>query len=138
MSSVPSPLLLRPTATLTFFLFLRLGRFVFLKPNYTNQISKALTDCRVRIQDKSWSGGTSDLASGAGGKYRYLQFNTDAENPAKYEAAALLRRAGSSASINDAPGFNVLTTDINAGRGGDYLYVAFKSREVFEIEKITT
>ena len=123
---------------LTSFLF-HLDRYVYLRAVETNQVSEALTDVRVRIEDNSWSGGTPDLATGAGGKYRYLQFNKDPKNDQKYQAAALLRRAGGPASVNDvSPSYNVLTSDINAGRGGDYLYVAFLSREVFQIEKITT
>lgn len=137
MSFVPSLLLLRPTVRLTVSLFLPLRRFVYLKPVFTNQVKEALTDVRVRIEDNAWSGGSTDLASGAGGKFRYLQFNKDGNNDQKYEAAALLRRAGIPATINDAPKFNVITTDINAGRGGDFLYVVFKSRKVFEIETVT-
>lgn len=139
LSPVPSLVLPRPTVRLTASLLLPLRRWVYLKPVFTNQVKRALTDVRVRIEDSAWSGdGTPDLAKGAGGKYRYLQFNRDVKNNKKYEAAALLRRAGGPASINDAPKFNVITSDINAGRGGDYLYVVFKSRQVFEIEKIKT
>ncbi|KAL8721626.1 MAG: hypothetical protein Q9225_001715, partial [Loekoesia sp. 1 TL-2023] len=96
------------------------GKYVYLKPVYTNQVSQALTDCRVRIESNPWSGGTDDLAKGAGGAYRYLQFNKDARNHQKFETSALLRRAGGPATIKDAPDFNVLTTDINKDRGGDY------------------
>lgn len=130
-------LLLYSAVTLTAYTFPRSHRFVYLKPNYTTKVNNALTDCRIRIQGSKWSGG-SDLAAGAGGDYRYLQFNKDTDNFNKYESAALLRRAGNPASIKDAPGFNVLTTDINKHRNGDYLYVAFRQREVFEVEKIKT
>ncbi|KAI4101306.1 MAG: hypothetical protein LQ339_005104 [Xanthoria mediterranea] len=127
------------------------GKYVWLKPIYTDQVSQAITDCRVCIQGESWppangnGPGTSafakvilDLAKGAGGKYRYLQFNKDTKNDLKYIEVILVRSAGHARSISEVPGFDVLTMDINKGRKGDFLYLAFKARNALAIEKIPT
>ncbi|KAI4247439.1 MAG: hypothetical protein L6R40_001387 [Gallowayella cf. fulva] len=113
------------------------GKYVWLKPIYTNQVSQAITDCRIRIQDDAWSGGT-DLAKGAKGKFRYLQFNKDTNNDRKYTDVKLLRSAGKPLSLSEAKGFDFLTTDINKDRKGDFLYLAFQVREAFAVERITT
>lgn len=110
-------------------------RYVYLRPIYTNQVAEAMTDCRVRIEDKAWSGnGTDDLAKGAGGKFRYLQFNQDTQNMVKYQQAVMIRSVGKPATIAAAPGFDVITPDINQGRGHDFVYVAFKTRKAFEVK----
>ncbi|KAL9094974.1 MAG: hypothetical protein Q9163_006532 [Psora crenata] len=111
------------------------GDYVFLNPIYTNQVDEAITTCRIRIQKDAWRG--ADLASGAGGDFRYLDMDRDVANDTKYMEAALLRRSHS-ATIKDAPGFDVLTIDINQGRHGDWLYLAFKTRKVFKVEKVLT
>ncbi|KAL8685189.1 MAG: hypothetical protein Q9224_005920 [Gallowayella concinna] len=114
------------------------GKYCYLKPIFTNQVNQAMTQCRVRV-DKSAVRGpniTDDLAKGAGGKFRYLQFNQDSNTHSKFTAAALLRRAGNAPTLKDAPGYAVMTTDINEGRKGDWLYVVFQTKEVFGIEKV--
>ena len=97
-----------------------------------------MTDCRVRIDDKAWSSngtnGTDDLAKGAGGKFRYLQFNQDPQNIVKYQEAVMIRSVGKPASLKDVTDYDVITPDINSGRGHDFLYVAFKTRKAFEIK----
>ena len=105
---------------------------------FTNKVSEALTDCRIRIEDSWWNGGSNDMASGAKGKYRFLQFNKDQNNPVKYEDAVLVRNYHNWPTIKDTPSYNVMTGDINSGRGGSYLMLAFRSREAFEIKHITT
>ncbi|CAO1606335.1 hypothetical protein XANCAGTX0491_009832 [Xanthoria calcicola] len=115
------------------------GKYVWLKPTYTSQVSQALTDCRIRIririQDNPWSGG-NDLAKGAKGKFRYLEFNKGTNNDLKYSEVKLVRGAGQPKSIQEVLGFDVLTTDINKDRGGDYLYLAFKARQALAIDRL--
>ena len=129
------------TPRLTIPPFSLLHRYVYLEPIYTSQVARALTDVRVIIQNDPWTPpdgttGTNDLAKGAGGKFRYLQFGRNTSIFTKYEAAVMLRKDdGQGGSLSEVPNYNVLTTDINKDRGGDFLYVAFRARDVFEITK---
>lgn len=47
-----------------------------------------------------------------------------------------MRGAGQPKSIQEVLGFDVLTTDINKDRGGDYLYLAFKARQALAIDRL--
>ncbi|KAL8672884.1 MAG: hypothetical protein Q9168_002668 [Polycauliona sp. 1 TL-2023] len=111
------------------------GKYVWLKPIYTNQVSQALTEVRIAVVDKEVPG-SSDLAKGAKGKFRYLQFNKDANNDRKIVGAALLRSAGQAMTIKGAPGYDVITGDINQGRKGDFLYLVFQVQQAYAIEHV--
>ncbi|KAL8801251.1 MAG: hypothetical protein Q9182_004600 [Xanthomendoza sp. 2 TL-2023] len=114
------------------------GKYCYLVPTFTNQVNEAMTQCRMRVESSPLSGPniTDDLAKGAGGKYRYLQFNKDPNSHVKMTAAALFRHVGNAPTIKDAPGWDVMTSDINEERRGDWLYVVFKTREVFRVDKV--
>lgn len=66
-----------------------------------------------------------DIAMGARGDYRYIVPVFDPNNILKvYEAAVLV----SGSAITTPPGpFSGMTSDINAGRHGEYLYVAWRT-----------
>lgn len=65
-----------------------------------------------------------DLARGAGGAYRFLVPVRDIRKDEKVVAAALVRAQ----QYHGAPpdGYNRISRDINDGRGGDYLHLAYK------------
>ena len=67
----------------------------------------------------------SNIAKGSGGDYRYLLFNMDATTKDKVTEVALLR-LGSQMDGRPA-GWNGNTTNINAGRPGEFLYLLWKT-----------
>ncbi|KAK7032626.1 hypothetical protein VNI00_012889 [Paramarasmius palmivorus] len=99
------------------------GEYVYLTPITTNNPNDAATSFKIVIQSHA-DPEKKDLAKGAGGDYRYVIPMRD-PGARKITSARLLR----SGSKQDYPpsGFNGLSTDINQGRKGDYLYIVWKS-----------
>ena len=106
-----------------------LPRFVWLIPEGTDDMSQAGTSIHIQIQD-SPIGGKIDLATGAGGKYRYLEVNYSHTVNEKIRKVALYRKANGQGAVTleeaQRSGFNHVSTDINAGRGGDYLHLVYE------------
>ncbi|KAL4744284.1 hypothetical protein BDW72DRAFT_98836 [Aspergillus terricola var. indicus] len=100
------------------------GDFVWLVPRYNFETDNAVSNIRVIIQGDPDSGYV-DLAKGAGGDYRYLRLERDGGS--KIQEVRLLRRNDEAdfAAVR-ALGFDGLSSDINKGRGGDFLYVVWK------------
>ncbi|KAK7032625.1 hypothetical protein VNI00_012888 [Paramarasmius palmivorus] len=98
------------------------GEFVYLIPSYTDDASKAATSFKIVIQ------GTTDplrkdMAKGAGGDYRYV---IPVQGPqAKVTEAQLIR--SESALQHPPSGYSGITSDINKGRQGDFLYIIWKT-----------
>ncbi|OJJ99064.1 hypothetical protein ASPACDRAFT_120160 [Aspergillus aculeatus ATCC 16872] len=68
--------------------------------------------------------GQMDLAKGAGGQYRYLETSTVAAEGFGISNLKLLRSTDEVSSTDlRGRGYRGWTTDINAGRGGEYLYL---------------
>ncbi|KAI9034847.1 uncharacterized protein KD926_005195 [Aspergillus affinis] len=106
------------------------GDYVWLVPVWTTQVSDAATNVQVVIQD-SEEDGHDDLASGAGGKYRYLFPQAQENNSDKIIDVQLYRSKDSLSSdaLGDM-GFQGMSSDINEDRGGDYLYLLWKTIDV--------
>ncbi|EAU83124.1 hypothetical protein CC1G_11650 [Coprinopsis cinerea okayama7 len=107
------------------------GNYVWLVPEYTRKYKDALTGLDFVQQDHK-DDRYMDLAKGAGGSYRYLvpAYNTREKN--KFTECTLLRsNHGISLSQVKNWGWSGMTLDINAGRGGDFLYVLWKTRYAY-------
>jgi hypothetical protein len=101
---------------------------VWLVPEYTSQIEEAVTNFDLFIQNTATAG--PDLASGAGGEFRYLVPIKNPREKKKITEIALMRRKDGDLR---GPGHgygNSLTSDINRHRGGDWLYLVGKEVEV--------
>ncbi|KAF4575280.1 hypothetical protein EYR40_004985 [Pleurotus pulmonarius] len=104
------------------------GKYVYLVPKRTDDWQEAGYFVRVQITDSPIPGGT-DLAAGAGGKYRYVSVLHDKNNTQKITKAVLYRKPKSDGAVTPDEaariGFNRVSEDINRGRGGDYLHVVY-------------
>ncbi|KAF4575281.1 hypothetical protein EYR40_004984 [Pleurotus pulmonarius] len=104
------------------------GKYVYLVAKRTDDRHQAGYFVRVQIADSPIPGQT-DLAAGAGGKYRYLRVIHDNNITEKITKAALYRKPKPEGpvTLDDAAriGFNRVSEDINRGRGGDYLHVVY-------------
>ncbi|OXV09573.1 hypothetical protein Egran_02664 [Elaphomyces granulatus] len=102
------------------------GKYVWLSPKWSSESSNAVSNIRIIIQKEN-DPNFEDLAKGAGGDYRYLRLEKNESD--KIHALRLLRRKD---EVNyetiHALGFDGFSTDINKGRGGDYLYLVWKNK----------
>lgn len=106
------------------------GDYVWLVPVWTTQVSDAASNVQVVIQD-SEEEDRDDLASGAGGEYRYLFPQPQENNSNKITDVQLYRSEDSLSSDALADmGFQGMSSDINEDRGGDYLYLLWKTIDV--------
>ncbi|KAJ3559521.1 hypothetical protein NM688_g294 [Phlebia brevispora] len=103
------------------------GSFVWITPQYNSYLSNACTSFKVVIQDSEMSG-AKDLAQGAGGAYRYLTPVHDRSASSKIIDLGLLR-SQSAVSSPPAP-YTGMTSNINEGRGGDYLYLIWQTAPI--------
>jgi len=70
--------------------------------------------------------GASDLAKGAGGKFRYLEFQKGGSTRV---AKLTLLRSTEKVTSDEVQklGYNGWTSDINEGRGGNFLHLIWKN-----------
>ncbi|KAF7981537.1 hypothetical protein HWV62_33125 [Athelia sp. TMB] len=102
------------------------GSFVWLVPEYTATKAKALTSISVEIHEKPWDG-HDDLAKEARGtRYRYLHFEKNPDEPKKIDQIVLVR-SESSESPHVSDEYSTLSGNINEGRGGDFLFLAWST-----------
>jgi len=96
--------------------------------NTTQYRDDAGTYVEIDITDHP-EGGQGDLAAGAGGKFRYAKIIKDHNVNEKITKIALYRKAKGDGpvSLDEANklGFNRVSTDINKGRGGDWLQLIY-------------
>ncbi|RAK74436.1 uncharacterized protein BO72DRAFT_479482 [Aspergillus fijiensis CBS 313.89] len=101
------------------------GKFVYIVVGHTSKPEFALTDIQILVQEDE-NKDYHDLAKGAGGAYRYI--HTLQGTGAPIVDVKLLRRAEKvELSTVQALGYSHMTGDINAGRGGDYLHIIWKT-----------
>ncbi|KAL7271760.1 hypothetical protein RUND412_005453 [Rhizina undulata] len=105
------------------------GSYVWLVPEYTQDVSQACTGFDIFIQASADSG-KSDLAKGANGLYRYIVPIKNPKEKKKITEVALLR-SENWADIKSAPGYDGITPDINRDRKKDWLYVVWKSVQTY-------
>ncbi|KAI0597311.1 hypothetical protein F4775DRAFT_593444 [Biscogniauxia sp. FL1348] len=106
------------------------GEYVWLVPEWTDDRDKAVTYFDVRIT-RSSQAGMSDLAKGARGDYRYLVPKVDVHIEKKLRRLALYRKSNREGPIQMSDikdrGYTDFSTDINAGRRGDYLHLIWEA-----------
>lgn len=101
------------------------GDYVWLVPAWTTDAKKAATTFQfIKQSVPDPNRPNEDLARGAGDSYRYLIPLIDYPHDTKRIVEVKLFR--SSNPIDSFPNFDNHTTDINEGRKGDYLYLAWK------------
>jgi hypothetical protein len=98
--------------------------FIWLVPSWEPTGDNAVTSYNIMLQDHP-DERYKDLAKGAGGAFRYLIPIVSPESGDKIVDIKLLR---SEKPVKNPPyGWDNITIDINAGRGGDYLYLIYKT-----------
>ncbi|KAH8823623.1 hypothetical protein DL96DRAFT_1615069, partial [Flagelloscypha sp. PMI_526] len=85
------------------------GKYIYLIP-------KPAVYIQIIIRDSEISG-QSDLAEGAGGKFRYIKLIYDASDDEKITKVALYRKSNNDRS---------LSSDINKDRSGDFLHLIYR------------
>ncbi|KAL2061454.1 hypothetical protein VTL71DRAFT_7727 [Oculimacula yallundae] len=101
------------------------GKFVWLVAQYHGNWSTAISDIRVVISD-TLGNGASDLAKGAGGKFRYLEFQKGGSTRAAQLTLLRSSKKVTSDRVHEL-GYSGWTSDINTGRGGDFLHLIWKN-----------
>ncbi|KAK4224894.1 hypothetical protein QBC38DRAFT_531944 [Podospora fimiseda] len=110
------------------------GKYVWLVPVWTFEAKEAATGFEIRIQEKGMAG-WKDLAKDAGGDYRYVAVVRDEYNPQKIVEAKLIRNGDQILAEKQvemlgkklgSKGWVGGVRDINEGRGGDWLYLAYR------------
>ncbi|KAH6866013.1 hypothetical protein B0T10DRAFT_532514 [Thelonectria olida] len=103
------------------------GKFVWLRIHRAPKPSMMVNHFWTDIRDSPIPGRDDDLAKGAGGDFRYLQWSNDM-GVNHFVTDLALWRTGSEES-RPPVGWDGKTDDINKGRGGDFLYLIWKVRE---------
>lgn len=98
------------------------SRYVYIRPLLTDKASEAITGVRAWKQ-KDADGKNLDLAKGTGGDFRYVEVTRDASQ-APVTGLFLLRSAKAAGVPRHFAG---MTVDINEGRGGDFLYLVWRT-----------
>uniref|UniRef100_T1IT88 Uncharacterized protein n=1 Tax=Strigamia maritima TaxID=126957 RepID=T1IT88_STRMM len=104
------------------------GDHVWLVPVWTTNPAIAATSIEVIIQRRE-NNRYSNLARGAGGPYRYLKMITDSVSNERITNLKLWRSKDKT-SKPSLEGWKGWTGDINADRGGDYLYICWKTMQI--------
>ncbi|RPB15122.1 hypothetical protein P167DRAFT_483145, partial [Morchella conica CCBAS932] len=100
------------------------GKYVWLVPGYGTTATTAATDFEIVVQNTP-NKGKDNLAEGAGGKARYLIVGKDPLAPERVTHVAFPKTIE---SVKGVPvGYSGMTIDIHNGRGGDFLYLCWKS-----------
>lgn len=104
---------------------------VYPQSVYTNEPKQAATFFHIVVQDVP-NALYVDLAKGAGGVYRYLVPVRHARQKRKIVGAILYHttdglNAPKLSALVKSLGYNGSTTNINEGKGGDCLYLLWKS-----------
>lgn len=107
------------------------GKYVWLRPIWTDDVSQGITGIEF-VRQAEHNDDYKDLAKGAGGDYRYLKLLKDAQSKRRITEVGLWRSPKDSNGNRYPPTdrFCFRTEDINAGRGGDYLFLAYNGESV--------
>ncbi|PYI23985.1 hypothetical protein BO99DRAFT_428252 [Aspergillus violaceofuscus CBS 115571] len=103
------------------------GKYVWLVANYIRDPQNCLHNIKIVVSDTE-KPGQMDLTKKAGGQYRYLETSTVAAEGFGISNLKLLRSTDEVSSTDlRGLGYRGWTADINAGRGGDYLYLVWRN-----------
>ncbi|KAG2003628.1 hypothetical protein CC2G_004217 [Coprinopsis cinerea AmutBmut pab1-1] len=107
------------------------GKYVWLVEDYSMNTEEVMTSVDF-VRQSSSDDKYSDLAAGAGGDFRYLIPVYDGKKDDKISELGLLRsKSKVSLEAVKEKGWEGMTTDINADRDGDYLYLLWKTRHAY-------
>ncbi|KAI0437003.1 hypothetical protein F4803DRAFT_540406 [Xylaria telfairii] len=101
------------------------GKYVWLQPEWTIAKEEAISDLlfeRSRTPVRNYN----DLAMGAGGDFRYIRSSRDGNGIITKVGLFRIKQKLSPEEIKsriNQSGFTHYSSDINEGRGGDYLYL---------------
>lgn len=105
------------------------GDFVYLKPVWTTDRSKAADNIKFYIEDDfpQWAKdrGLKDLATGAGGDFRFIEALNEGSNKKIVQTKLFDTQLARTPDT-----WTDFTIDINKGRGGRYLYCVWRSVEL--------
>lgn len=109
--------------------------YVWLVPEYTTDTREAVNIIDFVIQGDS-NPHYSDLARGAGGSWRYLipRRVGSLGTPNAFITHFALLRSGTWATLGPETGFVGTTRDINADRGGDFLFLVWKAQTASPVD----
>ncbi|KAF4984517.1 hypothetical protein FZEAL_313 [Fusarium zealandicum] len=103
------------------------GKYVWLTVHRASNARLMADNIWIDIRGSSIDNRNDDLASGAGGDYRYLQWSNNMAASHFVTDVGLWR---SDDSQDDPPnGWHHKSADINRGRGGDYLYLVWRTKQ---------
>ncbi|KAJ3559519.1 hypothetical protein NM688_g292 [Phlebia brevispora] len=103
------------------------GCYVWISASYTSRAADACNSFVVVVQDKE-DPDRPNLAKGAGGSYRYIVPVSDASNDRRITYIRLLR---THSAVSTPPnGYSGMSTNLNDGRGGDFLYLIWRDTTV--------
>ncbi|RGP71958.1 hypothetical protein FSPOR_3073 [Fusarium sporotrichioides] len=102
------------------------GEYVWLIPHRAPRPNMMVNNIWTDIRGDNIDG-RDDLAKGAGGDYRFFSWSNDM-NANHFITDLALWRCGDSQSDPPA-GWHGKTGDINDRRGGDYLYLVWRTKE---------
>ncbi|KAG6812464.1 hypothetical protein H0H92_002729 [Tricholoma furcatifolium] len=109
------------------------GSYVWLVPEMTTDVSEAITTFDLFIQSKPDSRYT-DIAAGTGGSYRYLVPVRQSNEDSFITKLTLVRSPYAISSMPNVTYIGIAqgaTSDINAGRGGNYLYLSWELQTAY-------
>lgn len=107
------------------------GEHTYVVKKMTTDPSQAITGLAIDITRDS-NPALGDMADGAGGDFRYVITSQDLSLATRVSDVQLWRSQNDSVSLSDvnAAGWDGITSDINHGRSGAYLYLVWKNVQV--------
>ncbi|KAG6824905.1 hypothetical protein H0H92_005439 [Tricholoma furcatifolium] len=109
------------------------GKYVWLVPVMTTNVSEAMTTIDLFIQNTP-DPRYPDVTVGAGGPYRYLVPVRQSSEDLYITRLSLVRATSAISNIANVTYIGLpqgATSDINAGRGGDYLYLSWELQRAY-------
>jgi hypothetical protein len=100
------------------------GEYVWLRAKRATAPKMMVDNIWTHIGDEKE--GQLDLSKGAGGSYRYFLTSNDMSKE-RYVTEVRLWRSDDK-QFQAPAGYEGKTGDINSGRGGDYLYLVWKTK----------
>ncbi|KAG8667783.1 hypothetical protein FPOAC2_12982 [Fusarium poae] len=105
------------------------GEYTYVVKSFTTTDSRAITGLSIEIVGER-NPALQDMAKGTGGDYRYVITSQDLALPTRVNGVQLWRSFNGPVTLVDTVGWDGISTDINSGRGGAYLYLVWKNAEV--------
>ncbi|KAH6980238.1 PLC-like phosphodiesterase [Fusarium venenatum] len=105
------------------------GEYTYVVKSFTTDPSQAITGLSIDITGDS-NPALGDMANGTGGDFRYVITSQNLTLPIRISDVQLWRSPDDPVTLADAVGWDGISTDINHGRSGAYLYLVWKNAQV--------